>query len=98
MKSMNAQRWILAISFALAAAGFLFPFWPLELLGILLAALSGHWIFAVVLGLLLDLAYGAPAGTWHFLYVPFTLLAVASAGVRLAGLRYFIDSSRHDTL
>jgi hypothetical protein len=55
----------------------LFPFWPLSVLGIALAAFSGRWVLAVALGLLLDIAYGAPIGRWHVLYVPFTLAALA---------------------
>jgi len=45
--------------------------------GILLAALSGRWLTAVLIGVLLDVAWGAPVGRLHFLYVPFTILAVA---------------------
>jgi hypothetical protein len=95
---MKTERWIFALSFVLAAAGFLLPFWPLELAGVLLAALSGHWIFAVGLGLLLDLAYGAPVGRFEFLYLPFTLAALLGALVYRVGLRYLFDATRHDTL
>jgi drug/metabolite transporter superfamily protein YnfA len=69
--------WISAGSFALAAAGFLLPFWPLSVLGIALAAFTGRWMLAIALGLLLDIAYGAPVGQWHLLYIPFTLTALA---------------------
>ncbi|HVV39135.1 MAG TPA: hypothetical protein VHD31_02300 [Candidatus Paceibacterota bacterium] len=95
---MNTGRLILAISFALAAGGFLLPFWPMEVVGILLAALTGHWIFAIALGLLLDVAYGVPTGFFHMLFFPFTLLALASVALRRFGLRYFIDASPQDTL
>ena len=68
--------WISAISFALAGAGFLLPFWPLSALGIALAAFTGRPILAIALGLLLDIAYGAPVGRWYVLYIPFTLTAL----------------------
>ncbi len=95
---MTIQRWILAVSFALATGGFLVQFWPLEALGILLAALTGHWIVAIMIGLLLDLANGAPFGMLHFLYIPFTLLAIVASGARRFGLRYFMNSSTQETL
>jgi len=90
-------RWIVAVSFALAAAGFLLPFWPISMIGIVLAAASGRYVAAVTIGLLLDIAYGAPIGHWRFLYVPFTLL-----GLITSLFRYYISSffreSNVDTL
>ena len=83
--------WTLAVSFILVALGFLLPFWPLSLLGILLAAASGRYIAAVLMGLLLDVAFGAPVGHWGFLYVPFTLFAAA-----MSLLRYFLSSYFRD--
>lgn len=85
---MNSNsRWILAVSFAVAALGFLLPFWPLSVLGILLAAASGRYVAAIAIGLLLDVAYGAPVGHWRPLYVPFTLLALVTSI-----LRYYLSS------
>ena len=95
-KSNN--KWILLTAFLLASGGFLLPFWPLEALGILFAALMGHWIFALVLGLLLDLAYSAPTGMLHPLFFPFTLLAALSIVLRRIALQYFLDSSSKETL
>lgn len=86
---------ILILSCALALAGFLIPLWPLGLIGIALAALSGPWIFAVGIGILLDIAYGAPVGLWHFLYFPFTLFALVVAGVRYYLAAYMRKSSRN---
>ncbi len=80
--SNSASLTILALSFAIAAAGFLLPFWPLGLFGVAIAALSGHWIGAVIIGLLLDLAYGTPLGRLHALYFPFTIFALLVALVR----------------
>lgn len=85
--STTNSRWILALSFAVAAAGFLLPLWQLSLLGIALAVLSGQWIFAIIIGLLLDVAYGAPVGRWHVLYFPFTIFALVGAL-----LRYYFSS------
>ncbi|HEY5383168.1 MAG TPA: hypothetical protein VIJ88_01270 [Candidatus Paceibacterota bacterium] len=93
----DSSRWIAALSFALAATGFLLPSWPLSLVGIVLAALSGRWLFAIMLGLLLDIAYGAPVGRWHFLYFPFTLAALVSAGAHYYLIKYLRQTSK-DTL
>lgn len=89
---------MLALFFALAALGFLLPLWPLSVLGIVLAAAWGRWFFAVLIGLLLDLAWGAPVGLAHSLYFPFTLLAMVAALVRLWVGRYFADRGRQETL
>ncbi len=91
-------KWILSISFLLAAVGFLLPLWPLSLLGIALAALSGRWVFAIAIGVLLDLAYGAPLGTLHYLYFPFTLAAVVLSLVRYVGMGYVMNKDFPETL
>ncbi len=67
---------IIAASFALAALGFVFGFWPLSVAGIVLAALAGRWVTALLLGLLMDIAYGTPVGYLHVLFFPFALLAL----------------------
>jgi hypothetical protein len=88
---------IFGVSFILAVAGFLLPFWPLSLLGVLLAAATGRYIASIVLGLLLDVVYGAPVGHWHVVYVPFTLAAfIASIAHWYLGA-YFRDGES-DTL
>ena len=91
-------RWLLAVCFVLAGAGFLLPLWPLSVVGILIAGLSGHSIFALCVGLLLDIAYGAPMGTLHILILPFTIVSLLSILARHFGLRYFLDKSFSDTL
>lgn len=95
--SNSNTTWILSVSFVLAAIGFLLPVWPLCVAGIFLAAFSGRWLFAVCIGLLLDVAWGTPTGFGNFLLFPFTLSAL------LAGLgRYFsvsyVRRSSTDTL
>lgn len=84
----QTTKWIIATSFLIAAAGFLWPFWPLTLLGIAICALSGRWVFAVGIGLLLDVGYGAPVGPFEALYVPFTLFALVCSAAYLFGGRY----------
>lgn len=92
------SRYIYAITFAIAAVGFLLPFWPLSVVGILLASLSGRYVFALIVGLLLDLGSGVPTGLLHYLFVPFTLLAVGASLLRLFGGAYFLDKTPPDTL
>ena len=91
-------KWLYSICFILAAAGFLLPLWPLSVAGVVLASLSGRWIFAVCVGLLLDIAWGAPLGVLHYIYLPFTALALVLALVRYFFAGYFLDRSHPDTL
>jgi hypothetical protein len=92
------SRWIYAATFLLAAAGFLVPFWPLSVLGTLIAALSGRWIFAILMGLLLDIAWGAPTGTLRFLFFPFTIVALLGVIARYWGSYYFLDKNPQERL
>ena len=92
------QKWIFIAAFLLAAGGFLVPFWPLEILGILVGSWAGSGLIAVALGLLLDLAYGTPTGITHYLFFPFTLLATVALLARYIGARFLFERSRHDTL
>lgn len=94
----STRRWILAVFFIVAALGFLVPFWPLCLLGIALMALWGRWLPAIITGLLLDLAWGAPVGLLHFLYFPFTICAAALALARFVGAKYVLDRDVPETL
>lgn len=86
-----ASRYIYAVSFILIAGGFLLPYWPLCVAGVLLAAFSGRWIFGVCAALLLDIAWGAPGGILHFLPLPFTVLALLCGIARYWGARWFAD-------
>ncbi len=95
---MNKGRIIFATSFLLLAAGFLLPWWPLSVAGVMLPAFTKRYFTSVGLGLLLDLAWGAPLGTAHYLYFPFTLLAAVLCGVRFWGGKYFIDKQLPDSL
>ena len=93
-----SSRYIYALSFAIAAIGFLLPFWPLCVLGVLIAALSGRYIFAVCMALLLDVGSGESVGLWRYVYVPFTLLAVAASLLRAYSSAYFLDKTPLDRL
>ncbi len=94
-----ASRWIYAVSFVLASAGFLLPYgWPLSVIGVLLSALSGRWLFAILIGLLLDVAWGAPTGTARVLFFPFAAAALAGVAARELAARYFFNRGAQDRL
>ena len=93
-----ASRWIYATTFLLAAAGFLLELWPLCVTGVLLAALSGRWLFAVLVALLIDVAWGAPTGALGFILFPLTALALIAALARMFGSRYFLDKNLPEKL
>lgn len=95
---MTSRGLTYALSFVVAAVGFMLPFWPLCALGILVAALAGRYAFAIVLALLIDLGFGMPTGSLSRLVVPFTLLAGAAAALRLLASSYFLDKTPPDTL
>ena len=77
------------VSLALVAAGFTLSFWPLSLLGLLVAVVMGQYVLAVALGIFLDGVYGQPTvgylGYLHLLRVPFMLFSIA-----LCALHYYI--------
>jgi len=93
-----ASRWIYTVSFLLASAGFLVPFWPLSVLGVLLCSFSGRYVFSLMMALLLDLAWGAPTGTAAFLFFPFAALSLAAGLARYWGSRYFLDRNLQERL
>ena len=97
MKILQSKRASIALAFLIIAAGFLFGFWPLALVGVVLAVALGHWVSALLFGLLLDVAYGVPVGFFHFVYFPITLFAVVSVIVRSA-LMGRIRTTQTDTL
>ncbi len=74
------------------------PLWPLSVVGVVLAALSGRWIFAVIVGLMLDLAWGAPTGMYRYLFFPFTIVALVGFIVRYWGSRYFLDKNPQERI
>jgi len=96
--SDTQRRWTLAVFAALTLGGFLLPFWPLCAAGIVALAVWGRWLIAIMLGLLLDVAWGPAPGLLHYLYLPFTALAASAALVRLIGSKYFINRAPPETL
>ena len=83
------SRLIYALSFIIASAGLFVPLWPLCVAGILIAAL---------MGMLIDVAWGTPAGILHYLYFPFTLLALVAGLAHYVMSGYFLDRTPPDTL
>lgn len=94
----QASRYIYAVSFALAAVGFLMQLWPISVVGVLLAAFSGRWLFAVIAALLIDLAWGTPTGIWQVLYFPLTAIALLGALLRIFGEKYLLHRDLPDRL
>ena len=94
----KSSRLIWALTFIITAAGLFLPLWPLVVLGILIASLSGHWFFGAIMGILVDLAWGAPAGVLHYLYFPFTLEALMGGVAHTLLSGYFLDRTPPDTL
>ncbi len=74
------------------------PLWPLSVLGTVIAALSGRWIFAVLMGLLLDIAWGAPTGALGFVFFPFTIVALLCVVARYWGGHYFLDKNPQERI
>jgi hypothetical protein len=91
-------KWLMITAFMLAAGGFIIGWWPLELVGILVGAGAGSGIAAVGIGLLLDIALGAPTGLAHYLYFPFSIIAIIALAARYMGVKYFFERSPHDTV
>ncbi len=76
------------VSLALLTAGFLLSWWPLYAAGVLAAALWGRWIFALCIALVLDIAWGAPAGALAVIAMPATLACALVSLVRAVAARY----------
>ena len=92
------HRFMAAGAFLVAAAGFMLGLWPLEAAGVLSMAFVGKGWLAVPLGFLLDIAYGSPVGALHYLFFPFTILALVVIILRFWGNKYFLDKTSQDTL
>ncbi len=94
----KSSRLLYSSSFIITAPGFLWPLWPLCVVGILIAAFSGRWFFATLVGLLIDIAWGAPAGVLQYVYFPFTALALLGALAYWFFSGYFLDRTPPGTL
>lgn len=78
------------VSILAVVAGFLISFWPLSVAGVLGAAAAGRYLTAVMLGLCMDILYGAPVGYFSWVPVPFTLLAACACGLQYLFAAYFL--------
>ena len=94
---MRRTSWIFWFAIVLSVIGFLL-YWPLAAAGILLLALTERPALAIVIALVLDVAYGAPPLRFHNFFFPFTLLAICAIGASLATRRYLRGSGRGDGL
>ncbi len=98
MRNNNPKKWILIASFLLVSGGFIISFWPVCVLGVLFAAFGGVPVGAVAFGLLLDLAYGAPSGLTHYLFFPFTLVALVAIVGRWVAMRFMLQRGAQERL
>ena len=96
MKSSN--RWLLALTFLVASAGFLMQLWPLAAVGIVAMGFVGRGWVAIPAGFLLDIAYGSPVGAFESLFFPFTILALVVIVLRFWASKYFLDKSSRTRL
>jgi len=74
----------------------LLKWWPIAALAVAAGALLAPPL-GVGLGLVLDIAWGAPPGALHFLYFPWTLLALVIVSARALAPKFFF-SRGSDTL
>lgn len=98
MKLDNKTKWIWVVSFLFVSGGFVLGFWPASLLGVIFAGIMDAYIAAILFGLLLDVAYGAPNGLVEYLYFPFTLTAIFSIVLKNLGTRYFLKRDAQERL
>ncbi|MDP4020540.1 MAG: hypothetical protein Q8P58_00655 [Candidatus Adlerbacteria bacterium] len=95
---MKYSRSLFALIFLVTAAGFLLEWWPIAVAGVAAMGFVGRGYFAPLLGLLLDLAYGAPAGFIAPLFFPFTILGLLIVVGRYIALRYFMNRASRDRI
>ena len=94
MKRNTLFFWLALICAAFAP----FTFWPLGIVGIVLAANAKHWILALMIGFVLDVLYGAPPVNFHALFFPLTMFAVLVIAVRTVAGKYILKRGRGETL
>lgn len=85
------------LSLLAVVAGLALSFWPLCLLGLLVAAAAGQYVLAVVIGIFLDVVYGPPPtgylGYMHILHVPFMLLSITLCAIHYYVAFYFREGN-----
>lgn len=91
---MSKFRLIYSIAALLAVVlGFGLPFWPLSVLGLLVAATAGQYVLAIAIGIFLDVVYGSPLGYLHLVRVPFMLFSIALCAVHYYIAFYFREGN-----
>jgi hypothetical protein len=79
------------VAVALVFVGLALPQWPVCVLGLLLACLSGQVVVGMCIGLFLDILWGSPPGMLHALVLPWTLAAAILLSARvLLGSRMLV--------
>lgn len=89
MKIRN--KWVYTATFACAAAGLILPFWPLTVLGVVMAVLYGRVVYGLCLALIFDLILGVPTGILYWVHFPLFVLALFCFLLRYLALRYMLE-------
>lgn len=85
------DKWIYLASFLCAAGGLFVSFWPLTLLGVAVAVLSGRVLFGLILALLFDIVLGAPTGFLSYIHFPLVIAGLACFLIRYLALRHLLE-------
>jgi hypothetical protein len=78
----NSEWLTLALAALLFVSGLWFGWWLLLVAGVMVLALSGNFIWALLLSLLLDLYFGTPVGALHMLALPITFITLVASVCR----------------
>lgn len=68
------------------------------MLAIALLVFYGHTALGIMLGLFLDVLFGAPTGMFHFLHFPFFLLSILCVGLRILAVSFLLEKGGMDAL
>jgi|GEM_PF-5558404 len=94
---MKKNRFIFWLAFAGVVAA-PFVYWPLGVIGIVLAAASEYWTLSILGGVILDVLYGVPPANFHSVFFPLTLFAIVAIVIRIASEKYVLKRGREETL
>ena len=94
----NSRLFFVLLCCVGVCAGFLVPFWPLSVVSAVLLAFFGSTALALILVLILDIAYGVPTGVLHLVLFPCTLLVLGVVCVRLFSKRFFLQRGIQERL
>jgi hypothetical protein len=76
----------------LFTSGLLFGWWLPMVAAVMVLAVCGRFIWALVLALLLDLYFGTPVGMLHVLLLPVTVVTLAVVVCRSYLVRHLRDT------